>query len=133
MTAPLVDAVPYIAFELPAEATGAAVVRRAVAEFAIANGAGEEVADRVRLAVSEAFNNAITHAFPMDDGSVHVAADVEDGDLEVVVSDDGLGFRPGVSPGMGLGLLVIERCCDVFLVRNRIPQGVEVWMRFWLD
>lgn len=132
MTAPLVKAVPYIAFDVTAEAASAAVVRRAVADFAIENGASGEIADRVRLALSEALNNAITHAFPDDGGSVHVAADVEDGDLEVVVTDDGLGFRPGASPGMGLGLLVIERCCDAFLVRNRIPRGVEVWMRFWL-
>ena len=83
----------------------------------------------MRLAVSEAVNNTVVHA---RDGIVRVAADVEDDELEIVVSDEGLGFRPGASPGAGLGLMVIERCCDAFLVRDQIPCGVEVWMRFAL-
>jgi len=128
-----VGTVPYIAFDVPASEASVGAARRAVAAFAEENGAPEDVVERVRLAVSEALNNAVTHAFAGSGGDVHVAADVEDRDLEVVVSDAGLGFRTGVSPGAGLGMLVIERCCDAFLVHNRVPTGVEVWMRFWLD
>jgi anti-sigma regulatory factor (Ser/Thr protein kinase) len=128
MVAP-VGIVPYIAFDLAADAESVGGARRTVADFATENGASVEIVERVRLAVTEAINNAVTHA----GGSIHVAADIEDGDLEVVVADEGPGFLPGESPGFGLGLLVIERSCDVFLVRNRIPQGVEVWMRFWLE
>ena len=127
----LVGTVPYVAFDVPARAASVAAARRTVASFAEENGASRDVVERVRLAVTEAVNNAATHAFH-GAGEVHVAADVEEGDLEIVVSDAGRGFQPGAAPGAGLGLLVIERCCDAFLVHNRIPTGVEVWMRFRL-
>jgi stage II sporulation protein AB (anti-sigma F factor) len=128
-----VGIVPYIAFDMATDAGNVGEARRTVASFAAENGASTEIVERVRQALTEALNNAVIHAFPGRAGNVHVAADVEDGDLEVVVSDDGTGFLPGETPGFGLGLLVIERSCDVFLVRNRVPHGVEVWMRFWLE
>ena len=121
-----VGSVPYIVLDRAAVASSVGELRRAVAAFAAEHGADGEILERVRLAVSEAVNNTVVHA----GGIVRVAADVEDDELEIVVSDEGLGFRPGPSPGAGLGLLVIERCCDAFLVRDQIPHGVEVWMRF---
>jgi anti-sigma regulatory factor (Ser/Thr protein kinase) len=124
--------VPHIAFDLAPEEASVGTARRAITAFAAENGASDDLLGRVAIALSEALSNAVSHAFAEHGGSVQIAADVEDGDLEVVVADDGLGLRPGDGPGLGLGLLLIERCSDVFLVRNRLPQGVEVWMRFWL-
>jgi stage II sporulation protein AB (anti-sigma F factor) len=127
-----VAAVPYVSLKLETAAHNVGAGRRAVTAFAAEHGADGDMLELIAIAVTEALNNAVIHAYPDRDGTVEVAADVEDGDLEIVVCDDGDGFRPGVSPGMGLGLLLIERCADVFLVRNRIPSGVEVWMRFAL-
>jgi len=124
--------VPYVTLEVEAEPRSIRSGRRAVTAFAADHGAPAATVERIAIAVTEALNNAVVHAYPDGGGTMQVAADVEDGDLELVVCDAGDGFRAGVSPGMGLGLLLIESCCDVFLVRNRIPSGVEVWMRFSL-
>ena len=125
-----VGSVPYIALDRAAVAASVGDIRRALADFAAEHGADLDTLHRVRLAVSEAVNNAVMHAFATPGGTVRVAADVEDEALEIVVSDDGLGFTPRTTPGTGLGLVVIERCCDAFLVREQVPHGVEVWMRF---
>jgi anti-sigma regulatory factor (Ser/Thr protein kinase) len=61
---------------------------------------------------------------------LRIAADFEDGDLEVVVADEGEGLRPRRSPGLGAGLPVIAETCDEFVVREREGGGVELWMRF---
>ena len=127
--------VPYTSFELEALARGVAEVRRRVVGFAAEVGADRELQARVALAVSEAAANVVMHAY-RDRGSrpVRVAADFEDGDLEVVVADVGAGLRPGRSPGLGVGLGVIADTCDQFVIREG-PEGlgVELWMRFHVD
>jgi hypothetical protein len=55
-----------------------------------------------------------------------VAADFEDGDLEIAVADDGEGLRPHQSPGLRAGLQIIAETCDEFVVREREPAGVEL-------
>jgi anti-sigma regulatory factor (Ser/Thr protein kinase) len=88
----------------------------------------------LRLAVSEAVGNAVLHAYDEGErGEIHFAADIEDGSLEIVISDDGHGFRSGSSEGLGLGLGIIANVCADFSIRQRAPRGTEVWMRFLLD
>ena len=128
-----VFAVPSMALDLRAEPRSVAAARRQLLAFATEQGAAGEILERLRLAVSEAVTNAVVHAYPAGfDGLVHVEADVEDGDLEVVVLDDGDGFRTDAGPGLGLGMGVITQTADDLMVRDRIPSGVEVWMRFVL-
>ncbi|HEX2102068.1 MAG TPA: ATP-binding protein [Solirubrobacteraceae bacterium] len=61
--------------------------------------------------------------------SVHIGRDHF---AEVVVRDDGIGMSPrGDSPGVGLGLSLIERLADE--TGHRRPSegaGFELWMRF---
>jgi anti-sigma regulatory factor (Ser/Thr protein kinase) len=126
-----VFAVPSIALEMPAEPRSVALARRQVLRFAEENGADPFTLRRIAVSVSEAVTNAIVHAYAQGfDGLVHVEADFEDGDLEIVVLDDGDGFAPGETAGYGLGLGVIAGSADALLLRNRIPSGTEVWMRF---
>jgi anti-sigma regulatory factor (Ser/Thr protein kinase) len=132
MTAGTVARVPYIALDVAAVDVSVGEIRRAVAAFAAEHGASRDELERIRIATSEAVTNVVMHAGGHG-GLVHLAADIEDGELEVVVSDDGDGFRRGPSGGSGLGLGIIERSADTFLVRDRLPRGVEVWMRFALS
>ena len=108
-------------------------VRRAVGRFARSHGAEGELLGLIELAVSEAVANVVQHAYrPGDHGLIHVAADVEEGTLEIVVGDDGHGFRSGETEGQGLGLPAIAGITADFAISQRIPQGTEVWMRFFL-
>jgi anti-sigma regulatory factor (Ser/Thr protein kinase) len=134
MAVHVAPAVPFIALEHEAVPESVGKIRRAVAAFVAEHGASRALRDRISSAVGEAASNAVVHAYPDGDGHrpLSVQADIEDGDIEVVVLDAGEGFRTNPAPGYGLGLAMIERSTDDFLIRNRIPGGVEVWMRFRL-
>jgi anti-sigma regulatory factor (Ser/Thr protein kinase) len=126
--------VPYIGFDRAALPETVGEARRRISAFAAANGAGPLLEADVALAVSEALANVIMHAYPPGSaGLVRVAADVEDNDLEVVIIDDGAGFQPGRSRGLGVGLSIVAETADDFVIREREPHGIELWMRFALS
>jgi stage II sporulation protein AB (anti-sigma F factor) len=127
--------VPLVTFELPAEARSVGTARRWLRAFASEHGGGAELQARVSSALTEAFANAVLHAYaPPDVGRIDVAADIEDGALEIVVVDDGSGLRASPSDGqsMGMGFGIIASTADAFAIRERVPQGTEVWLRFEL-
>ena len=66
-------------------------------------------------------------------GVLRVQADVEEGVLELVVLDDGVGFTDEPVPGLGLGLGLVRRDALAFEVRDRPQGGVELWVRFALE
>jgi serine/threonine-protein kinase RsbW len=133
MSAPA-ERVPFVSLDVLAVPTSVPQVRRAVVAFAADHGADEAVAARVALAVTEAVTNVVLHAYAPGDetGLVHVVADVADDAIEVVVADDGEGFRPGGSPGLGAGLGIVAESGDDFAIAQRPHGGVEVWMRFFV-
>jgi anti-sigma regulatory factor (Ser/Thr protein kinase) len=123
--------VPFVRMDVEAVARCVGEVRRRLIAFASEVGADRELQARVALAVSEAVTNVVVHAYPRAGSRpLSVEADFEDGDLEVVVGDEGEGLRSRRSPGMGAGLGVIAETCDEFVIREREPAGVELWMRF---
>jgi anti-sigma regulatory factor (Ser/Thr protein kinase) len=89
----------------PASPVAIAAIRHAVAGLAERCGMDERALVDVRLAVSEAASNAVVHAYPASEGEIRVTAEVRDGELLVVVADDGPGVAPRPdSPGLGRGL-----------------------------
>ena len=127
--------VPSVYVELPAIAASVAVARAAVRAFAASHGAGASLQAAIALATTEATANAVMHAYPGDrPGTIRVDADLEDGELEIVVSDHGRGFtRPDQpSPGLGVGLALMRQESSAFEIRDKPVGGVEVWMRFQL-
>jgi serine/threonine-protein kinase RsbW len=125
--------VPFVSFRVDAVAENVGEIRRRVVDFASEHGAGAEEQAAVALAVSEAAANVVIHAYPDSRGPIYVEADVEDGDLELVVADDGQGFTTAQSTRLGAGLAVVARSCAVYAIRERLPHGVELWMRFPVD
>ena len=106
------------------EAAGA--MRRAVAEFAYAQGAAERLVMDIALAVSEAVTNVIVHAYrdAPRQGVVTVLAEREGDLLHVLVSDDGSGIRPRTdSPGLGTGLGLIDRVAQSLEVSGGDDEG----------
>ena len=126
--------VPCISLEVDATPQRVGEVRRRVRDFAARHGAAGETLAAIELAVSEAAANAAVHAY--DDGEsgpMRVEADIEEGELELVVADEGRGFSGAPAPGLGLGLGIVRQCAVAFEVRDRPLGGVEVWARFALS
>jgi stage II sporulation protein AB (anti-sigma F factor) len=125
--------VDYLSESYAAVAESAACARSAVGQFAIAAGVEGDQLERVRLVVSEAVSNAIRHAYPSGDGSVHVMAAVAGGELWVLIVDDGPGLRAETpNPGLGLGLNIMERMSDGFTLAERACGGLEARLQFTL-
>jgi serine/threonine-protein kinase RsbW len=104
-----------------------------VGDFILAHGIADPYVTDIELAVSEAATNAVMHAFRDrgEPGTVHVSVTVDDGEIEIVVRDDGSGMAPrDDSPGIGLGLPLIRRVANGFDHRVPLDGGTELWMRF---
>jgi serine/threonine-protein kinase RsbW len=88
--------------------------RSCVTALARRAGAPASTLDGVRLAVSEAVSNVVVHGYRgSEPGAVTVAAEAEDHELRVVVSDEGRGPAPRTdSPGAGLGLPLIAQVAE---------------------
>ncbi len=115
----------------PATPEAVGIIRRSVAEYASAVGIVGEKLDSVRLAVSEAVSNVVMHAYPGDPGQVHVTARAVDGELWVLISDDGAGHNiQSKRPGLGWGLALMTDACDEFTLAERSTGGTEARMCF---
>jgi anti-sigma regulatory factor (Ser/Thr protein kinase) len=125
-----------IAFELPAVPASVARARHAILAFAQEHSEDHDLHERVAIAFTEAFTNAVLHAYDDADApgrGICVSADVDDDTLECVVIDHGDGFRATRSRGgLGAGLGIIAACADRFAIRERVPSGTEIWLRFEL-
>ncbi len=108
MNAALAPQHPQVEVELPAEPNSVRPARDTVTKLAREVGAP---ADDVRLAVSEAVGNAVSHAFrDRTVGIVRVHAMVRGGRLIVTVSDNGTGMRTNPnSKGLGMGIPLITK------------------------
>jgi serine/threonine-protein kinase RsbW len=117
----------------PAAPTSVSAARRAVVDHACSLGATPAALAAVELAVSEAMNNAVQHAYPDADrpGPVTITAEPLDGVLRVVVADQGRGMRPRPdSAGLGLGLPLISQMTQSFEVHQPPAGGTVLSMRF---
>lgn len=115
----------------PARADTVPRARTRIARFASVAGAEGEGLDAIRLAASEALTNVIVHAYPEDPGEVHITVAAADGELWLLVSDDGQGLQArSQRPGLGLGLALIAQLCDEFSIVKRSGGGTELRMRF---
>jgi serine/threonine-protein kinase RsbW len=124
----------------PAVAESVPEARRALARFAAGAGAEDERLDGIRLAVSEAVTNVVRHAYrPQaaghEPGMVQVNASTIDGELWILIADEGRGLRRRTgtgSYGLGLGLALIAQLADDLQILSRGGGGTEVRMRFEL-
>jgi serine/threonine-protein kinase RsbW/stage II sporulation protein AB (anti-sigma F factor) len=118
----------------PAEPNSIRQARDAVAELAAAAGVTGQRLDAIRLAVSEAASNAVTHAYPDGDGGFRLRAAVTHRFLTVYISDEGCGPHiPSRHRGLGFGLAIIAASSDLFTIRQRKLGGTDVAMRWKID
>lgn len=132
----LLDAGDSFSSSFPALAESVPRARAVLTEFALAAGAAGERLEAIRLAASEAVSNAVMHAYsrnPSEDGdcNIQVNASYVDGDVWILISDEGGGLRPHAhSKGLGLGLVLIAQLADEFQILSRGGGGTELRMRF---
>ena len=110
-----------------------AVLRSEVTRYAQEAGVAVGRLGDVRLAVSEAATNAVLHAYrDRAPGEIRVQAFLlDDGQLCIVVEDDGFGPLPRPdSPGLGLGLPTIASVADAVELSAGAAAGARLSMRF---
>lgn len=123
---------PQIQLECPSVPASVTALRHRAAEFAIEQGAGEQLVADVNLAVSEAVTNAVKYAEEAGGpGSIGLAAQAGGDWLEFRITDQGKDFGKGSNDGLGLGLAIIARLCDDLRIVQE-GAGTTVLMRFSL-
>jgi serine/threonine-protein kinase RsbW len=120
--------------ELPATPPSVAEARHALSAYAERCGWSDLWS--IKTAVSEAVGNAVLHAYPdgADAQRIWVRAQLERDNLLVSVEDDGTGMRPRIdSPGLGLGISLIESVTDRLVMEDRSGGGLRVQLWFAQD
>jgi anti-sigma regulatory factor (Ser/Thr protein kinase) len=116
-----------LSLRIPADPAKLRSVRRNIGRWLSGHDVSKEDADDIILASSEACANSIEHAFGPGEGSVHIEADVDDGEITVVVRDTGR-WRAARNGDRGRGLPLIEACMDSCTF-TRGDEGTELRMR----
>jgi anti-sigma regulatory factor (Ser/Thr protein kinase) len=127
----MTTSMPRLALSLPAAPASARTARAAVTDAIAELGIEENVADDVRLCVSEAVTNAVRHAYGSQSGTVDVTVVDHDPGVVVVVRDFGSGLMGGYRNGAaGFGLALIDAMTDACAVSSVSGAGTEVSMAF---
>jgi serine phosphatase RsbU (regulator of sigma subunit)/anti-sigma regulatory factor (Ser/Thr protein kinase) len=98
--------------ELPAEPSVLSGMRRRLRGWLHRRGYDDEEASEILLAVSEACNNAVEHAYEGGHGTVRVRAQAVGDWLEVVVEDRGRWRDAEPGDDRGRGIMLIRRLMD---------------------
>lgn len=138
----------FIEMTVPAKPDYVGVVRLSISGVANRMGFTYEDIEDLKVAISEAITNAVTHAYDnLDDGEVTVGFGVYENRLEVMVADRGGSFnldeiKGGIGPYErsesvedlregGFGLFLIDTLMDKVEINNE--DGVVVLMTKYLS
>jgi anti-sigma regulatory factor (Ser/Thr protein kinase) len=91
----------------------------------------EDLAEALRLVVSEVVTNSICHGHAGADGCVELSVEAGRERMRIEISDDGAGFRPDPAPGPvevpgGWGLYLVDSLTDRWGVDA--DHGTRVWL-----
>ncbi len=100
-----------LSLHIPADPAKLRGVRRNIARWLSGHDVPKQDADDIILASSEACANSIEHAYGPGEGSVDIEAEVDDGEITIVVRDTGR-WRTARNGDRGRGLPLIESCMD---------------------
>lgn len=122
-----VEAVPADRLELlfRAEPRSVRLAREALRQFAARLGLTDGQGRRAGVALSEAVNNVVEHAYGASVGTVRVRAWQEEGWLRVEVEDEGQWRAPRPDEGRGYGIPTMRAMTDTVEI-DRSPSGTLV-------
>lgn len=123
-------ATPSRSWSFRATPQNVAVARHVVAAYARWHRAADPL--NIALAVSEAFTNAVVHAYPEPSSAaeVEIVAERLARRLEVRVLDCGRGMPPGPNRPDGMGIAMIRQLADRVEIEPRREGGTRVVMSF---
>jgi serine/threonine-protein kinase RsbW len=109
--------------DLPFTAESAAIARKRLVDWMHELDAHDDNRHDARLLVSELVGNAIRHARPLADGTMHVAWGAGPAGLDIAVTDGGALTTPekvdaGVSDLAGRGLAIVETLASRWWVES---------------
>jgi anti-sigma regulatory factor (Ser/Thr protein kinase) len=126
-----------LSLRVPAEAEQLALVRAELAAYARGIGVALVDIESAQTIVTEACGNSIKHAYgDATDGYVEIAANVEDGEMCLIVRDFGSGVGPRTttaSPSLHAGLAIIGALSESFRLSSRRGAGSVLEARLSLE
>jgi anti-sigma regulatory factor (Ser/Thr protein kinase) len=129
-----VAAPAVVELEVASAPESVALVRAALKGFAAGLRLDPELLDDLQMAISEACNNVVLHAYPEPPGRLGVSMSADRSGIDAVVRDEGQGFDTDLTEeSTGLGLPLIRSLADESEVRQPQGGGTEVAMRFDRD
>lgn len=125
---------PSVRLTLPAKPENVGLARQVLAGLAEALDADEELVADMKIAVTEAVNNIVLHAYPAGAGPAEVTMTSNLEQLVINVRDEGEGMNPRPTDAeaparLGFGFAMMASLCDQFGI-NSGTAGTEVRMRF---
>ncbi|MBP1971468.1 serine/threonine-protein kinase RsbW [Virgibacillus natechei] len=137
----------FIEMKVPAKAEYVGVVRLSISGVANRMGFSYEDIEDIKVAISEAITNAVTHAYDEEEGEVTLGFGVYEDRLEIMVADHGGSFKlkevkDDIGPYEttesvenlregGFGLFLIDTLMDKVQINNN--SGVIVLMTKYLN
>lgn len=123
-------AAPRIDERVPADAEQVPRLRAAVTAFSSEHcDHSDETREIIALAVTEACSNVVRHAYPDTRGELALTASLDNDELTLLVTDEGVGLNSETHrPGLGLGLPLMHQLATTTITSNR--HGTRVLLRF---
>ena len=118
--------------EVPAAPASLAPLRHRLRAWLTLRGVGEARAADTVLAVSEACNNAIEHAYATHAGTVRVIAEHQGATLRIVVEDAGGWRETEPTPERGRGIPIMHGVMERVVI-DRLPAATRVTLEQRLD
>ena len=114
----------------PARPEQVSMARHAMAEFGRQAGLDARGIADLETIVTEACMNAAAHAYAGEgDGRIEVAAEVDPGEISIVVRDKGIGIHPrpaGLGVSRRMGLVLIAALASSVEIRSQRGEGTEL-------
>ncbi|HWC85537.1 MAG TPA: ATP-binding protein [Solirubrobacteraceae bacterium] len=125
---------PSVRLTLPAKPENVGLARQVLAGLAEALDADDELVADMKIAVTEAVNNIVLHAYPERVGPAEVTMTSNLEQLVISIRDQGAGMNPlpadaDAPARLGFGFAMMASLCDQFGI-NSGTAGTEVRMRF---
>jgi serine/threonine-protein kinase RsbW len=128
-----------IELKLPAKSKYVSIARMTVSGIATKMGFKSEAIEDIKVAISEACNNAVQYAYTdKKNNFFNISFLIELTALTITVSDTGIGFNPDSPPQraitdndihLGMGLKFIQQLMDKVKITSLPGQGTIVQMR----
>ncbi len=130
----------YLLLEFPSKETNEGIAKKAISEFAMQLDPTTEELEDIKLAVQEAVDNAVIHAYPQGCGPITIRCRILKGNtLDITIKDAGVGIAdveqartpmytscPDCS---GMGFTVMESFMTSCEVKSVVGKGTTVTLK----